>query len=284
MDNYLPIRNLRQIVSNVVYERETFRNKATSIANNLNLPLVHADFNFALESHDQYLYKYYLHFGNLGLSLRPHGAFTHGPIYCDFNSNKILYRRKYGGGNGQALAKAIGVTDKCKPRVLDLTAGLGTDSFILASLGCEILMLERNPVVYELLCDGLARASKSASHDKVLSSIVNRLSLTKTDAHDYFAKLLPQCEFDVIYLDPMFALPSRAAKAKKEMYALQSIVGADTDASKLLEKAMRHVRYRTVVKRSNKSLNLGHINPNIVLRGRSTRYDIYTNCKLPLTL
>ena len=214
----------------------------------------------------------------------------HGMVDLDITANGDLHIDAHhtvediGITLGQALAKAIGVTDKCKPRVLDLTAGLGTDSFILASLGCEILMLERNPVVYELLCDGLARASKRASHDKMLSSIVNRLSLTKTDAHDYFAKLLPQCEFDVIYLDPMFALPSRAAKAKKEMYALQSIVGTDTDASKLLEKAMRHVRYRTVVKRSNKSLNLAHLNPNIVLRGRSTRYDIYTNCKLPPAL
>jgi 16S rRNA (guanine1516-N2)-methyltransferase len=59
------------------------------------------------------------------------------------------------------------------------------------------------------------------------------------------------------------------------------LVGADSDAGKLLEKAMRHAKYRTVVKRSNKSPGLTSQKPNVVLKGKSTRYDIYINRKLP---
>jgi 16S rRNA (guanine1516-N2)-methyltransferase len=35
--------------------------------------------------------------------------------------------------------------------------GLGKDAFVLASLGCRVTLVERNPVVHALLRDGLDR-------------------------------------------------------------------------------------------------------------------------------
>ena len=281
MDELLFDRSAREMVSYLMYEHEVFREKASNTATHLKLQLISADSDMTLKSHAQHFNKYYLHYGALGLSLRCHSSLKQGPIYCNFDSKQIIYRRKYGGGNGQALAKAVGVTNECKPKVLDLTAGLGIDSFILATLGCKILMLERNPIVYELLCDGLARASEMTSDTVDLAHITERLKLKKIDAYDYLAKLAPENKFDIIYLDPMFDLPAKVAKAKKEMHALQNLVGADSDASKVLKKAMRHARYRTVVKRSNKSPGLTNQKPDVVLRGKSTRYDIYINRRLP---
>ena len=281
MDELLFDRSAREMVSYVMYEHEVFRGKASNTASHLKLPLISSVSDMTLKGHAQHLSKYYLHYGALGLSLRCHSSLKQGPIYCNFDSKQIIYRRKYGGGNGQALAKAVGVTNECKPKVLDLTAGLGIDSFILATLGCKILMLERNPIVYELLCDGLARASEMTSDTVDLAHITERLKLNKIDAYDYLAKLVPENKFDVIYVDPMFELPAKVAKAKKEMHALQNLVGADSDASKVLRIAMRHARYRTVVKRSNKSPGLTNQKPDVVLRGKSTRYDIYINRRLP---
>ncbi len=281
MDELLFDRSAREMVSYLMYEHEVFREKASNTATHLKLQLISADSDMTLKSHTHHFNKYYLHYGALGLSLRCHSSFKQGPIYCDFDSKQIIYRRKYGGGNGQALARAVGVTNECKPKVLDLTAGLGIDSFILATLGCKILMLERNPIVYELLCDGLARASEMTSDTGDLALITERLKLNKIDALDYLAKLAPENKFDVIYLDPMFELPAKVAKAKKEMHALQNLVGADTDAGKVLKKAMRHARYRTVVKRSNKSPSLTNQKPDVILKGKSTRYDIYINRRLP---
>jgi 16S rRNA (guanine1516-N2)-methyltransferase len=281
MDELLFDRSAREMVSYLMYEHEVFREKASNTATHLKLQLISADSDMTLKSHTQHFNKYYLHYGALGLSLRCQSSFKQGPIYCDFDSKQIIYRRKYGGGNGQALARAVGVTNECKPKVLDLTAGLGIDSFILATLGCKILMLERNPIVYELLCDGLARASEMTSDTGDLALITERLKLNKIDALDYLAKLAPENKFDVIYLDPMFELPAKVAKAKKEMHALQNLVGADSDAGKVLKKAMRHARYRTVVKRSNKSPSLTNQKPDVILKGKSTRYDIYINRRLP---
>ncbi|MAH73946.1 MAG: hypothetical protein CBC09_07560 [Cellvibrionales bacterium TMED49] len=284
MDKHLYHKNLGQIISYLAYEHVTFRRKASKIANHLRIPLVFADLDLVLANETSLLSKYYLHMGYLGLSLRSHSSPSQGPIYCDFISKKLNYRIKHGGGNGQALAKAIGVTGKCKPKVIDLTAGLGTDSFILASLGCKILMLERNPIIYELLYDGLARAVQRATVNRELACIMNHVNLTKIDALHYFAKLAPNNKFDVIYLDPMFDLPIRMAKVKKEMNSLHNIIGADNDADKLLEKAMERAKYRVVVKRSKKSPNLANIKPNLVLGGKSTRYDIYTVRRLPRIL
>ncbi len=69
----------------------------------------------------------------------------------------MAHRRKFGGGRGEAVAKAVGIKGDYLPDV-DATAGLGRDAFVLASVGCRVRMLERNPVVAALLDDGPARA------------------------------------------------------------------------------------------------------------------------------
>lgn len=55
---------------------------------------------------------------------------------------------------GEAVAKAVGIKGDYLPDVVDATAGLGRDAFVLASVGCRVRMLERNPVVAALLDDG----------------------------------------------------------------------------------------------------------------------------------
>ena len=47
----------------------------------------------------------------------------------------------------------------------------------------------------------------------------------------------------------MFPLRKKSARVKKEMQALHQIVGADEDASEILENALDKVIYRIVVKR-----------------------------------
>ncbi|NHW59468.1 class I SAM-dependent methyltransferase, partial [Escherichia coli] len=70
----------------------------------------------------------------------------------------MAHRRKFGGGRGEAVAKAVGIKKDYLPDVVDATAGLGRDAFVLASIGCKVRMVERHPVVAALLEDGLKRA------------------------------------------------------------------------------------------------------------------------------
>ena len=81
------------------------------------------------------------------------------PLYVDFLHGKLEHRRKYGGGRSQLIAKAVGIKKGSKLKVLDATAGLGGDAFVLACLGCEMTLLERSPIIAALLEDGLRRAN-----------------------------------------------------------------------------------------------------------------------------
>jgi len=226
---------------------------------------------------------YFLELVDQGLRLMPLIGNLHGPIRCDFEGTVATHRRKYGGGNGQDIAKAIGISGKCKPRVLDLTAGLGRDAFVLATLGCQVTLVERNPVVQELLKDGLARAL-SISDNPELATIVARMELVALEAQCYLNGNANIPQPDVIYLDPMYPESRKSAKVKKEMQAFKTLVGDDHDADHLLDLALGAARYRVVVKRARKAPQLGNAAPHFSLSGKSTRYDIYALQKLPLEL
>ena len=218
----------------------------------------------------------------LSLHLQATGKKVPGPVSVDFVEGKNRHRRLFGGGKNQLIAKAVGIKSAVRPRILDLTAGLGEDAFVLASLGCNVAMVERSPVVYALLHDGLQRALSSG--DTELLAIVNRLSLTHQDAKAYLSPLadcLDQ-QFDVIYLDPMFPKLDKTAAVNKAMSSFKKIVGADDDAGQLLKLALASNAKRVVVKRPRKGATIPEQYPDLMLpeaslqlSGKSSRYDIY---------
>ena len=79
------------------------------------------------------------------------------PIYVDFLSAATEYQRHKGGGKNQLIARAVGIKAGYRPTVIDATAGLGQDGFVLASLGCTVCYLERSQIIAALLQDGLER-------------------------------------------------------------------------------------------------------------------------------
>jgi 16S rRNA (guanine1516-N2)-methyltransferase len=217
-----------------------------------------------------------------GVALQQTGRKAPGPIRAEFTEGSVDHRRKFGGGKGQMIAKAVGVKAGIYPRVLDATAGLGKDAFVLATLGCEVQMLERSPVVHALLQDGLARAREFAQQeDADLAKIILRMALFAQDSHDYLQAMSDEQRPDVIYLDPMFPTRDKAADVKKEMAAFHHLVGKDDDADSLLEHALAKARYRVVVKRSRKAPYLGGKTPSFQVEGKSSRFDIYTIQKMP---
>lgn len=97
-----------------------------------------------------------------GLELRKCDEPKLGGIRVDFAGGTMAHRRRFGGGRGEAVAKAAGIKKSYLPSVVDATAGLGRDAFVLASLGCHVRMIERHPVVAALLDDGLQRAYRDS--------------------------------------------------------------------------------------------------------------------------
>jgi 16S rRNA (guanine1516-N2)-methyltransferase len=201
-----------------------------------------------------------------------------GAIYVDLVGGAVGHRRKFGGGKGQAIAKAAGLNKGVTPTVLDGTAGLGRDAFVLASLGCRVQMVERNPVVAALLDDGLERAKQDP---EIGGWIRERMSLLHASSLDALQTLADDAGFarpDVVYLDPMYPHPEnkkKSALVKKEMRVFQSLVGADTDADGLLAPALTLAGKRVVVKRPDYADWLAGEKPSMAIETKKNRFDVY---------
>jgi len=199
-------------------------------------------------------------------------------IRCDFINGELRHRRLYGGGKNQMILKATGL-NKHKPSVMDLTAGLGRDSYVLATAGARVTMLERQPIVAALLADGLQRLRSRG--DELELAIALRLCLHQGDSLEAVAALAEQEVPDVIYLDPMFPERGKSAKVKKSMAFFHHLVGSDDDAAALLPLALATAGYRVVVKRPRHAPPLADIKPGLCFEGKSTRFDVYPLKKMP---
>lgn len=196
-------------------------------------------------------------------------------ISIDFLKGTLAHRQQFGGGRGQAIAKAIGMKSGITPSVLDTTAGLAGDAFVLATLGCSMTLLERSPVIFTLIEDAVERASLNESFAPILKqgfNIINR------DANDYIKEELSEERLppDVIYIDPMYPHKKKSALVKKDMQILQRLHGLDDNATELLNNALSFAKKRVVVKRPIQAETISEIKPNTSISSKKTRYDIYT--------
>jgi 16S rRNA (guanine1516-N2)-methyltransferase len=237
--------------------------QAQALAESLGLPLVAEQAGYALQ------------FTTGGLQLQMLGPQAPGALRVDFLEGGAAHRRQFGGGSGQMIAKAVGVQPGVRPRVLDATAGLGRDAFVLACLGCELQLIERQPLIGALLADGLARARADAE----VRAIIERMHLQQGDAIELMRQWTGEPP-QVIYLDPMFPHREKSALVKKEMRLFRPFVGDDLDAAALLEAALALATHRVVVKRPRKAPAIEGAKPGYSLEGKSSRYDIYPKKKL----
>lgn len=211
-----------------------------------------------------------LQLGGEGLQLVDLGPSAPGPVRVDFVEGAVAHRRLFGGGSGQMIAKAVGVQPGVRPQVLDATAGLGRDAFVLASLGCQMTLIERQPIIAALLEDGLARAEKDAE----VAAISAHMRLLCGNAIELMSDWQGEPP-QVIYLDPMFPHRDKSALVKKEMRLFRPLVGDDQDAPALLAAALALATHRVVVKRPRKAPAVEGAKPSYALEGKSSRYDIY---------
>ncbi|SFU84454.1 class I SAM-dependent methyltransferase [Halomonas korlensis] len=200
------------------------------------------------------------------------------PLAVDFVAGRSAHRRRFGGGRGQLIARACGLSKGVTPSVVDATAGLGRDAFVLASLGAEVLMVERVAAIHALLEDGLLRALA----DPATREIAARMSLIHGDGAHQLAELVAGTEVapQVVHLDPMFPHRDKSALVKKEMRLFRDLAGDDADAPRLLEAALEVATHRVVVKRPRKAPHIKGPAPRHVIEGKTSRYDLYVHRSL----
>lgn len=190
-------------------------------------------------------------------------------LRVDFVKGAVAHRLRFGGGRGQALAKAMGLRAGKTPMIVDATAGLGRDAFLLASLGAKVILIERSDKMHSLLAQGMKRAAKEGGE---FQEIISRMSLLKGDAKD----LLPELSGEAILIDPMHPARKKSALVKRELRQVRDIVGTDDDAADLVRVALKNARNRVVLKWPAKADPIEGIQAcTHQILGKSTRYDVF---------
>ena len=190
-------------------------------------------------------------------------------LVCDFTGGAVGRRLRAGGGRRQALPRAAGFTKGRTPVVVDATAGLGRDAFLLASLGAEVTLVERSPEIHALLQDGMARAEDAGG---AVGETIARMTLVLGDAK----VMLPELKAEVVLVDPMHPPRGNSALVKKEMRLLRAVVGTAPDAFDLMQVALAAASKRVVLKWPLRAAGMaGLAPPSHQIRGKTTRYDVF---------
>lgn len=189
-------------------------------------------------------------------------------LIVDFAAAADSYRRRTARHRREGLARAAGLVRGNRPSVVDATAGLGRDAFLLASLGCTVTLVERSPEIYAKLKDGLERAGRLPA----LADIIARMTLIHGDARELLGRLTA----DVVLVDPMHPPRRKSALVKEEMRTTRALVGDDPDALETLECARACARVRVVLKWPARGRLLpGWPRPSHFIPGKTVRFDVF---------
>jgi len=204
-------------------------------------------------------------------------------LAVDFSG--LRHRAKINQARSEMLVRACGVpNDGSTWRLVDATAGLGRDGYLLAVCGATVTLVERHPVLQLLLADALA------SLQLAQPEVVARLHLQCGESIGYLQTFHGQPESGrphVVYCDPMFPAREKSAAVGGDMQVLHELIGESPDAGELLAAALRAATRRVVVKRPLRAEalvapGLEHIHPSYALEGRASRFDVYLVPTLPL--
>lgn len=143
--------------------------------------------------------------------------------------------------------------------VLDAFGGWGIDGIALSVLGCDVTILEINPLI-----STMARhlALELGSNAKVVCAGAEQYLHSSAEI------------FDVIYFDPMFPIHPKKAKPMRRMQVLELLAWKDTDFDRVFELAKHRSRDRIVVKRRRTALPQQRSLAWSVL-GKTVCFDVY---------
>jgi len=186
---------------------------------------------------------------------------------------RLLPRLRPSALRGELLVRAARVKGVPSPRVVDATAGLGEDSFLLAATGFTVTLYERDAVIAALLSDALERAQR----DEDLCEIARRMTLVEGDGEAALRamKASPETSPDVVYLDPMFPERRKSAAVKKKLQLMQLLEQPCVDEREFLDAAFEASPRKIVVKRPAKGPHLADAKPSYALAGKAVRFDVY---------
>jgi len=181
---------------------------------------------------------------------------------------KLIKRIRSNDLQRELVVRAARIKGKVGPfKVIDATAGLGEDSFLLAAAGYTVQLYERDHIIAMLLGDALRRAAEVPE----LSNIVQRMELVEGDS--IMALTTLEKPPDIVLLDPMFPARQKSGLVKKKLQMLQQLEQPCTDEAALLQAAIDAGPRKVIIKRPAKGEYLAGIKPSYSIEGSVIRYD-----------
>lgn len=221
---------------------------------------------------------------------------SNSPVIYDLNHNKFSidfvndhrnYNKKKMGLRNEIISKAMGA-GRHGHKILDLSAGLGIDSVFLYQLGYQVLGLERHPLIYISLRTALENyyINFLKINEDPKNQLIDdmKLDFRFISAADFLnLNNDTECtDFNIIYFDPMFPEKIKSALPRQEMVFFRNLVGADLDASFIIENYIElvksqknQIQKRIVIKRPIKAPLLIKQKPESQFFGKLIRFDIY---------
>lgn len=177
----------------------------------------------------------------------------------NFSDHRLQKRSNY---LKEGLIKAIGKVPSGY-KLYDLTAGFAKDSFILASYGYDVILLEKHPLVYATVKYAIDQLEGSRASQRM--NLIHRDSIEFLDS-------IPKGN-NIFYLDPMFSRSSKS-KVKKEMQLLQKINPPELDIELFLQKALAKGT-KVILKRPINAPPLINLKPHHTIKGSKIKFSIY---------
>ena len=183
------------------------------------------------------------------LVLREEGPVLRGPhpsalqLSVNFMDSALRARKRQFQPRKELLLRALG-TNRPLPRLVDATAGLGRESFLLATYGFEVEAWEKNPYLYVLL----SLAAEQLFAHLGLAMEQRRLHFRFGDSEKFLLSQAPELH-PLVYFDPMFPEGKKSAQVKKNMQVLQQLDLSSADPLASLHRLKAHGLAKIVIKR-----------------------------------
>ena len=214
--------------------------------------------------------------------------------------SRLLPRTAPNNLNGELVVRAArpkkAPTDGRTLTVLDATAGMGEDSFLLAAAGFDVTLYERDHTIFMLLADTIQRAAGDPAAAEIVSRMhliegdsiaaMRNLALKKpsaqstiseplpADSHAASAPEKPASHPDIILLDPMFPERKKSGLVKKKFQLIHYLEAPCADEEALFEAARAAYPARIIIKRPARGPFLAGQKPSFSLNGKTVRYHV----------
>ena len=202
-------------------------------------------------------------------------ALISGDLKLIGDYKKLLPRIKGNKVFSELIVKAVKIKGADSLSVLDATAGLGEDSFLLAAAGFDLTLCEYNDEIYRLLMDTVDRAKKAED----LKAAAMRMKVVHGDSVKLMKSMqensLDGTKVDVVLLDPMFPEKTKNSLTNKKLQLFQMLEFPCANEEELFGAALSIKPKKIVVKRPLKGPYLADQKPSYSISGKTVRFDCY---------